>query len=156
MPYVQSKSKQLYKVADLMQKTAIARLRSYVPPPTCYYSLPLSRRAAVLILLYGDQQGELRVILTMRARELNSYGGHSSFPGVSMFHALLFRHSDLSCSSFLNRAAFESLLLLLILIIIVRVEPMTYARQLFKPRAAKLTKKSGSPETILKFHTRSG
>ncbi|QDS77510.1 hypothetical protein FKW77_000560 [Venturia effusa] len=60
---------------------AIARLRSYVPPPTRYYSLPLSRRAAVLVLLYGGQQGELRVLLTMRARGLNAYGGHSSFPG---------------------------------------------------------------------------
>lgn len=41
-----------------------------------------------MILLYGDQQGELRVLLTMRARGLNSYGGHSSFPGVSILRAL--------------------------------------------------------------------
>jgi hypothetical protein len=53
-------------------KAAIARLRTYVPPPTQYYSLPLARRAAVLILLYADKHGELRVVLTMRAKTLKS------------------------------------------------------------------------------------
>ncbi|KAF2436331.1 NUDIX domain protein [Tothia fuscella] len=60
---------------------AIARLRTYVPPPTQYYSLPLTRRAAVLILLYADRQGELRVVLTMRARTLRTYGGQAALPG---------------------------------------------------------------------------
>ncbi|KIW07469.1 uncharacterized protein PV09_01437 [Verruconis gallopava] len=60
---------------------AIARLRSYVPPPTQYYSLPLTRRAAVLILLYADKHGELRVVLTMRAKTLKSYAGQAALPG---------------------------------------------------------------------------
>ncbi|KAK5004168.1 8-oxo-dGTP diphosphatase, partial [Cryomyces antarcticus] len=51
---------------------AIARLRAYVPPPTQYHSLPLSRRAAVLILLFADRKGDLRVVLTMRASTLKS------------------------------------------------------------------------------------
>ncbi|KAE9987034.1 hypothetical protein EG327_004052 [Venturia inaequalis] len=60
---------------------AIERLRKYVPPPTQYYSLPVSRRAAVLILLYADAQGELRVVLTMRATTLSSYAGQAALPG---------------------------------------------------------------------------
>ncbi|TKA50052.1 hypothetical protein B0A49_11855 [Cryomyces minteri] len=51
---------------------AVARLRAYVPPPTQYHSLPLSRRAAVLILLFADRKGDLRVVLTMRASTLKS------------------------------------------------------------------------------------
>jgi hypothetical protein len=51
---------------------AIERLRAYTPPPTHYFSLPLSRRAAVLLLLYADRNGKLRVVLTMRAKTLSS------------------------------------------------------------------------------------
>ena len=43
--------------------------------------MPLSRRAAVLILLFTDAKGELRVILTMRAASLSSYSGHAALPG---------------------------------------------------------------------------
>lgn len=53
---------------------AIARLRAYIPPPTRFYDLPLTRRAAVLILLYADRAGDLRVVLTMRASTLKSCG----------------------------------------------------------------------------------
>ncbi|KAL2353155.1 NUDIX hydrolase domain-like protein [Cryomyces antarcticus] len=60
---------------------AIARLRAYVPPPTQYHSLPLSRRAAVLILLFADRKGDLRVVLTMRASTLKSYAGQAALPG---------------------------------------------------------------------------
>ncbi|KAH8694123.1 NUDIX domain-containing protein [Talaromyces proteolyticus] len=60
---------------------AIARLRAYVPPPTSYDSLPLSRRAAVLLLLYADQNGDLKVVLTIRATTLSSFAGHAAFPG---------------------------------------------------------------------------
>lgn len=55
-----------------MLKQAIARLRAYIPPPTAYTSIPLSRRAAVLILLFADRRGDLRVVLTMRASTLKS------------------------------------------------------------------------------------
>ncbi|KAJ0107904.1 hypothetical protein J7T55_007116 [Diaporthe amygdali] len=63
-------------------KAAIARLRAYKPPPfPLWDKLPLSRRAAVLILLYADRQGDLRVVLTMRAASLRSFSGHAAFPG---------------------------------------------------------------------------
>ncbi|KAL1963368.1 hypothetical protein VTN77DRAFT_8384 [Rasamsonia byssochlamydoides] len=60
---------------------AIARLRAYVPPPTNYDSVPLSRRAAVLVLLYADPKGDLRVVLTIRAKTLSSYAGQAALPG---------------------------------------------------------------------------
>lgn len=57
-------------------KAAIARLRAYKPPPfSAWDRLPLSRRAAVLVLLFADRQGDLRVVLTMRAASLRNYSG---------------------------------------------------------------------------------
>ena len=43
--------------------------------------MPLSRRAAVLILLFADRKGDLRVVLTMRASTLKSYSGQAALPG---------------------------------------------------------------------------
>ncbi|KAK1140531.1 8-oxo-dGTP diphosphatase [Aspergillus melleus] len=60
---------------------AIDRLRSYQPPATSYDLVPLSRRAAVLLLLYADSKGDLRVVLTMRAKTLSSYAGQAALPG---------------------------------------------------------------------------
>ncbi|KAF2498306.1 hypothetical protein BU16DRAFT_558373 [Lophium mytilinum] len=60
---------------------AIARLRAYRPPPTQWNNLPLSRRAAVLILLFADRAGDLRVVLTMRAGTLRTYAGQAALPG---------------------------------------------------------------------------
>ncbi|KAI9679940.1 MAG: hypothetical protein M1817_004955 [Caeruleum heppii] len=60
---------------------AIARLRNYVAPPSIYHALPLSRRAAVLVLLFADHRGDLRVVLTERAATLNSYPGQVALPG---------------------------------------------------------------------------
>ncbi|KAF2235069.1 hypothetical protein EV356DRAFT_514695 [Viridothelium virens] len=60
---------------------AIARLRSYVPPPTSWHALPLSRRAAVLILLFADRKGDLRVVLTIRSSTLKNYAGQAALPG---------------------------------------------------------------------------
>ncbi|KAI1264138.1 NUDIX hydrolase domain-like protein [Xylariaceae sp. FL1019] len=61
---------------------AIARLRAYKPPafPT-WDRLPVTRRAAVLILLFADRMGDLRVVITMRAASLRSFSGHAAFPG---------------------------------------------------------------------------
>lgn len=65
-------------------KAAIARLRAYKPPPfPLWDKLPLSRRAAVLILLYADRQGDLRVVLTMRAASLRSFSGPLLFSDPS-------------------------------------------------------------------------
>ncbi|ETN42912.1 uncharacterized protein HMPREF1541_02070 [Cyphellophora europaea CBS 101466] len=43
--------------------------------------MPLSRRAAVLILLFADSKGDLRVVVTMRAATLSSYSGQAALPG---------------------------------------------------------------------------
>ncbi|KAF2756615.1 hypothetical protein EJ05DRAFT_502112 [Pseudovirgaria hyperparasitica] len=67
--------------ASTRHKQALARLRAYVPPPTQYYNTPLSRRAAVLILLFADPHGDLKVVLTMRSKTLSSYAGHAALPG---------------------------------------------------------------------------
>lgn len=42
--------------------------------------MPLSRRAAVLILLFADRKGDLRVLVTMRSTSL-SYPGQAALPG---------------------------------------------------------------------------
>lgn len=61
---------------------AIANLRNYAAPLTnIYTALPLSRRAAVLLLLFADRRGDLRVVLTVRSAKLKSFAGHVAFPG---------------------------------------------------------------------------
>ncbi|KAL8360126.1 hypothetical protein RB601_007423 [Gaeumannomyces tritici] len=61
---------------------AVARLRSYRPPAFPLWDrLPVSRRAAVLILLYADRLGDLRVVITMRSATLRSFSGQAAFPG---------------------------------------------------------------------------
>lgn len=67
-------------MSDIQQtdgyKAAIARLRAYNPRPFPVWDrLPLSRRAAVLILLFADRKGDLRVVITMRALTLRSFSG---------------------------------------------------------------------------------
>ncbi|EAW09415.1 NUDIX hydrolase [Aspergillus clavatus NRRL 1] len=66
---------------NLASQKAIDRLRNYRPPPTNYDLVPLSRRAAVLLLLYADAKGDLRVVLTIRAKTLSSYAGQAALPG---------------------------------------------------------------------------
>ncbi|KAF6838470.1 NUDIX domain-containing protein [Colletotrichum musicola] len=67
---------------NAVSAAAIARLRRYAPPPFPLWDrLPVSRRAAVLILLYADRRGDLRVVITMRAASLRSFSGHAAFPG---------------------------------------------------------------------------
>ncbi|KAI5466284.1 NUDIX hydrolase domain-like protein [Mariannaea sp. PMI_226] len=61
---------------------AIARFRKYTPPAFPLWDLlPVRKRAAVLILLYADRRGDLRVVITMRAASLRSFSGHAAFPG---------------------------------------------------------------------------
>ncbi|KAI7152894.1 hypothetical protein KC349_g8717 [Hortaea werneckii] len=62
-------------------KRAIANLRAFKPPPTNYYKCPLTRRAAVLILLFADRAGDLRVVLTIRSSTLKNYSGQAALPG---------------------------------------------------------------------------
>jgi coenzyme A diphosphatase NUDT7 len=60
----------------MLVKRALARLRAYTPPPfPIWNKLPVSRRAAVLVLLYADRRGDLRVVITMRAASLRNYSG---------------------------------------------------------------------------------
>ncbi|ATY61029.1 NUDIX domain [Cordyceps militaris] len=63
-------------------KAAINRLRAYKPPPFPLWDrLPVRMRAAVLILLYADRFGDLRVVITMRAAALRNFSGHAALPG---------------------------------------------------------------------------
>lgn len=66
----------------MRSKAAIARLRAYKPPPfPTWDRLPVSRRAAVLVLLFADRGGDLRVVITMRAASLRSFSG-KLFPSL--------------------------------------------------------------------------
>ncbi|OAA42569.1 NUDIX domain-containing protein [Metarhizium rileyi] len=61
---------------------ALNRLRAYKPPPfPIWDTLPARKRAAVLVLLYADRWGDLRVVITMRATSLRSFSGHAALPG---------------------------------------------------------------------------
>ncbi|TKA73166.1 hypothetical protein B0A55_07392 [Friedmanniomyces simplex] len=62
-------------------KKAIANLRAFTSQPTNYYKCPLTRRAAVLILLFADRKGDLRVVLTIRSAGLKNYAGQAALPG---------------------------------------------------------------------------
>jgi hypothetical protein len=64
-----------------LSKQALARLYTYSPPPTTYHSLPLTRRAAVLVLLFADRRGDLRVVLTLRSPLLRTFAGQVALPG---------------------------------------------------------------------------
>ncbi|KAJ3484418.1 hypothetical protein NLG97_g7054 [Lecanicillium saksenae] len=66
----------------VLSDAAINRLRAYKPPPFPLWDrLPVRMRAAVLILLYADRFGDLRVVITMRAASLRSFSGHAALPG---------------------------------------------------------------------------
>ncbi|PTB81442.1 hypothetical protein M440DRAFT_1346286 [Trichoderma longibrachiatum ATCC 18648] len=61
---------------------AINRLRAYRPPPfPLWDALPARKRAAILVLLFADRWGDLRVVITMRAASLRSFSGHAALPG---------------------------------------------------------------------------
>jgi hypothetical protein len=64
---------QMHPVTDCVSvQTALANLRAFTAPPTNYYRCPLKRRAAVLILLFADRRGDLRVVLTIRSAGLKN------------------------------------------------------------------------------------
>ncbi|KAF8476999.1 hypothetical protein BDZ91DRAFT_708507 [Kalaharituber pfeilii] len=60
---------------------AIRRLCAHVPPKSNYELMPLSRRAAVLLLLFPDVQGRLKVVLTLRSELLRNFAGQVALPG---------------------------------------------------------------------------
>lgn len=63
-------------------QAAISRLRAYKSAPfPIWDKLPPRKRAAVLLLLYADRWGDLRVVITMRAATLRSFSGHAALPG---------------------------------------------------------------------------
>ncbi|KAK0670773.1 putative peroxisomal coenzyme A diphosphatase precursor [Cercophora samala] len=67
---------------NAVSAAAVARLRAFKPPPFPLWDrLPVSRRAAVLLLLYADRKGDLKVVITMRAATLRSFSGHAALPG---------------------------------------------------------------------------
>jgi hypothetical protein len=64
-------SSQHHWLTNRLQK-AIANLRAFASPQTNWYKCPLTRRAAVLILLFADRKGDLRVVLTIRSAGLRN------------------------------------------------------------------------------------
>ena len=75
-------------------------------------TVPLSRRAAVLLLLFPDIQGNLRAVLTLRSEHLRNFAGQVALPGgksieycrvlmclVLFFSFLFFLFSSSSSSS---------------------------------------------------------
>lgn len=83
----------------ISRKAAIARFRAYKPPAFPLWDrLPVRRRAAVLILLYADRRGDLRVVITMRAASLRNFSGHAAFPGGKADNA-----QETPCKTFLPR-----------------------------------------------------
>lgn len=76
-------------------KAAIARLRAYRPPPfPTWDRLPVSRRAAVLVLLYADRRGDLRVVITMRATSLRSFSGTYASITCCLISKIIYTHGD--------------------------------------------------------------
>ncbi|EPS38531.1 hypothetical protein H072_7676 [Dactylellina haptotyla CBS 200.50] len=59
----------------------INRLKDYKPPQDQWEEFDPSRRAAVLILLFPDAKGELRVVLTERSSSLRTFAGQVALPG---------------------------------------------------------------------------
>ncbi|KAH9879070.1 hypothetical protein J1614_002505 [Plenodomus biglobosus] len=70
-----------FTVFYFLVQQALNRLRTYTPPPTQWYNCPLTRRAAVLILLFPDRHGDLKVVLTMRSAQMRNYAGQAALPG---------------------------------------------------------------------------
>lgn len=65
----------------------LANLRAYVARAavgqgtSVWHRMPVSRRAAVLVLLFLGRSGEWRVVLTRRLSRLRSFPGHVLLPG---------------------------------------------------------------------------
>lgn len=57
-------------------------------------TVPLSRRAAVLLLLFPDVQGSLRVVLTLRSELLRNFAGQVALPGGKYVPCSLARGSS--------------------------------------------------------------
>lgn len=70
-----------------MEDSYLENIRSFVPrnyqcqTTSIWHRLPVARRAAVFVLLFLGQYGELRVVLTKRSSRLRSFPGHISLPG---------------------------------------------------------------------------
>ncbi|KAF9000639.1 NUDIX hydrolase domain-like protein [Cyathus striatus] len=65
-------------------KSCIRRLVDYFRSTKQHHSLekyPSNRLAAVLVLLFEDQDGQLRVLLTTRSKALRTHAGQTALPG---------------------------------------------------------------------------
>ncbi|EWC46017.1 hypothetical protein DRE_04810 [Drechslerella stenobrocha 248] len=79
---------------------AINRLKNYKPPLNQWDDIDASRRAAVLILLFTDAKGELRVVLTERSSTLRTFAGQVALPGGKLCsRALLVHDTDETADS---------------------------------------------------------
>lgn len=60
-----------------------------------WHKVPVTRRSAVMVLLFLGNEGELRVILTKRSRQLKNFSGHISLPGGKADNGL---ESEFQCA----------------------------------------------------------
>lgn len=60
-----------------------------------WHKVPVARRSAVMVLLFLGNEGELRVVLTKRSRQLKSFSGHISLPGGKADNGL---ESEFQCA----------------------------------------------------------
>lgn len=80
-PYVATMSSDIDNDSRKALQEVINRLKNYKPPSNQWDEFDVSRRAAVLILLFPDSKGELRVVLTERSSNLRTFAGQVALPG---------------------------------------------------------------------------
>ncbi|KAK6504253.1 hypothetical protein TWF506_002457 [Arthrobotrys conoides] len=80
-PYVTKMSSDVDSDSRKALQDVISRLKNYKPPSNQWNEFDVSRRAAVLILLFPDSKGELRVVLTERSSNLRTFAGQVALPG---------------------------------------------------------------------------
>ncbi|KAK6505643.1 hypothetical protein TWF481_007534 [Arthrobotrys musiformis] len=80
-PYVTTMSSDIGDDSRKALQEVISRLKNYKPPSNQWEEFDVSRRAAVLILLFPDSKGELRVVLTERSSNLRTFAGQVALPG---------------------------------------------------------------------------
>lgn len=64
-----------------MSSSLLAHLRSRPVTSSIWDRVPYTRRAGVLVILFGDKYGQISPILTLRSQGLSSFSGDAALPG---------------------------------------------------------------------------
>ncbi|GMG34106.1 unnamed protein product [Ambrosiozyma monospora] len=85
-----------------MESRYLTNLLKYTPrfynkqlQTSVWRRVPLLRRSSVLVLLFVGREGELRVVLTKRSRQLKNFSGHISLPGGKVDYGL---ETEIECA----------------------------------------------------------